>query len=184
MQRIFNVDKWHLIAAGQAVNFENTEARRVRIHVNAPDPVKLYYADNNGDVTFLARVVGRDVVEFGAYEGGFAITAEGGDCWIDTVDGENFSFVIPDAVILTRIAERRVRNPEIELMNYLMNQNIERRLNAQRDELVELWNRQQAATAVPAAQPAPSGDGGAAGSESQPDAQADGQPEPVKPAAK
>lgn len=173
MQRIFNVDKWSLLEDGKSVSFGKVEPRRVRLHVNAPDPAKLFYSDADGGVTFLARVLGRDVVEFGAY-GEFSLTAEGGDIWFDTVDGEDFSFSIPDAVIITKITERRARNPELEMMQYLMNQNIQKRLDAQRDELVQLWSRQQAAGAAASTQPAAAGSGASAATESQPAASADG----------
>lgn len=172
MQRIFNVDKWSLLEDGKSVSFGKVEPRRVRLHVNAPDPAKLFYSDPDGTVTFLARVLGRDVVEFGAY-GEFSLTAEGGDIWFDTVDGEDISFAIPDAVIITKITERRARNPELEMMQYMMNQNIQRRLDAQRDELVELWARQQAAAAAVATQSAPAGSGASSSAEPEPAASAD-----------
>lgn len=166
MQRIFNVDKWSLLEDGKSVSFGKVEPRRVRLHVNAPDPAKLFYSDPDGTVTFLARVLGRDVVEFGAY-GEFSLTAEGGDIWFDTVDGEDISFSIPDAVIITKITERRARNPELEMMQYMMNRNIQRRLDAQRDELVQLWARQQAVAAAAAAKPEAEGGGAGAAAESE-----------------
>lgn len=160
MQRITNVNKWSVIEDGKAMHFGNTEPRRVKIEVNAPDPVRLYYADGDGNITFLARVLGRDVVQFGA-DGEFSISADGADCWVYTVDGEDFSFSIPDAVIITKIAERRARNPEFEFMQYKMNQNLERRMEAQRLELEQLWDRRQAAIAAETTQPpAPVGGSG------------------------
>lgn len=159
MQRLFNIDKWQLLEDGKAVNFGNDAPRRIRLDVNAPDAAKLFYADGDGRITFLARVHGRDRIEFACY-GAFSLTADGGDIWFDTVDGEDFSFTIPDAVIITKIAERRARNHEFELMQYKMNQNLERRMQEQRDELERLWSRQQAAAAAAApVAPAPSPSG-------------------------
>lgn len=148
MQRIFNVDKWQRLENERAVNFSKDEPRRVRLDVNAPDPVKLFYSDGNGETMFLARVVGRDVIEF-MTTGAFSITADGGDLWFFTVDGEDYSFEIPDAVILTRIAERRPRNIEFELMQYHANRNIELRLQQMRRELDAEWRRRT--EAAPAA---------------------------------
>lgn len=147
MQRIHNVDKWQRVEDQRAVNFGKSEARRVRLDVNAPDPVKLFYSDGEGEIMFLARVEGRDVLEFFT-TGAFAITVDGGDLWFFTVDGEDYSFSIPDAVILTRIAERRPRNPEFELMQYHANRNIEMRLQQMQRDLEEAWaRREQAAPA-------------------------------------
>lgn len=143
MQRIFNVDKWQRVENGRAVNFGKSDPRRLRIDVNAPDPVKLFYSDGNGETMFLARVCGRDVIEFNAL-GAFSITVDGGDLWLATVDGEDYSFDIPDAVILTKIAERRPRNLEFEMMQYQANANIERRLQQMRRELDAEWARRQA----------------------------------------
>lgn len=161
MQRAFNIEKWKMIPDGGAVAFAGTAARRVRLDVNAPFEARLSYADSEGEVTFLAKVYGRDVIEFAAY-GEFSIIAEGGDVWFYTIDGEVTSFTIPDAVILTKIIERRPRNPELELMNYHMKQNMERRLAAQRAELEELWNKRDTAARAAAAKSAVAGnDGGA-----------------------
>lgn len=158
MQRLHNLDKWKELPEGHTANFENTHARRVRLDVNAPFPVRLYAHDGNGETTFLALVSGRDVIEFAA-SGEVGVTVEGGGVWLHTVDGENLAFEIPQAESFTKLIERRPRNHELELMNYMMNQNIERRLAAQRDELVALWGRREAAQQPPAAKPSAAGDG-------------------------
>lgn len=176
MQRIYNVDKWQHCPDGRAVNFANTEPRRVRLDVNAPDAVKLFYSDGNGELMFLGRVVGRDVIEFHA-AGEFSITADGSDFWFYTIDGEEFFFDIPDAVILTKIADRRPRNPEFELMQYHANRNMELRMEQMRRELDSEWRRRieapppaakelaaqsgdKGAGKQPAPEPVPDGDAG------------------------
>lgn len=167
MQRLFNITKWKQAGDGTAINFGGTRPRRVRLDVNAPEPVNLFYNDPDGLVTFLARVVGRDVIEFQSY-GEFAITIVGGDLWFHTEDGEDHSFAIPDAVILTQVIERRPRNRELEMMNYMMNQNLERRLNAQRAELEQLWAKREAAARAVATQPQPASDDAGSGKKSEP----------------
>jgi len=149
MQRIGNIDKWFLVEQDKAITFANPEPRRIRLDVNSPSPSQLFYSDGNGEITFLANVHGRDVIELRA-DGEFSVTVQGADCWMYTIDGEDLSFSIPDAVTLTKLIERRARNPELELMQHMLNQNIERRLNAQRDELDQLWNRREAARAAAA----------------------------------
>lgn len=167
MQRLFNVERWSLIKEGEAINFGNTVPRRVRIDVNAPEPVKLYYNDPDGNLLFLARVHGRDILDFGCY-GEFALTAEGGDCWVYTVDGEDFSFVIPDAVVLTKIVERRARNPELELMQHMMNRNMEMRMEQQRAELERRYEQLAARAAIGAGKPADAGAPAGSGSQQEP----------------
>lgn len=160
MQRLFNVDKWLHVEDGKAITFEKANSRRVRLDVNAPAPANLYYADGDGRITFLARVLGRDVIEFASY-GEFSITVDGSDVWVHTIDGEDISFAIPDAVVFTRIVERRQRNPELEMMNYMMNANFQRLLEGQRDELEVLWDRREAAIRAEAEKRAPAGAGSA-----------------------
>lgn len=180
MQRLFNMDKWFLVEVGKSISFGNREPRRIRLDVNAPSFAQLYYSDGDGRVTFLATVRGRDVVEFAAY-GEFSITVSGCDCWMYTIDGEDLSFSIPDAVIFTRIVERRARNPELEMMQHMMNRNLELRMAAQRDELEQLWNRRDAAAkaapvvapaakpdAAPGKEPKPSGVSGGGGDDKPP----------------
>ena len=157
MQRLHNITKWKRVQHGEAVNFSGTKPRRVRLDVNAPAPVAVYYNTTEGALTFLALVEGRDCIEFHA-SGEFAITVDGGDLWWDTTDSEDHSFVIPDAVILTEIVERRPRNREMEMMNYMMNANMKRMLDAQREELEGVWARREAAARAAAAKQKPAGD--------------------------
>lgn len=161
MQRLHNLDKWQEVLDGHAVNFGSLEARRVRLDVNAPGPVCLYHANGNGEMTFLGRVVGRDVLEFFA-EGEFSVTVDGGSCWLFTVDGEDISFEPSLAPTLTKIADRRPRNPEFELMQYHANRNLELRLAQMRRELDAEWSRRIAPAAAGAVEPQPAsgGDGG------------------------
>lgn len=156
MQRIQNIADWQKVEDGKALNMLGGVTRRVRLDVNAPDAVRLWFVDGDGQMTFLARVVGRDVLEFVAGQQDFAIIAEGGECWFQSVDGENLAFSIPDAVTMTKLIERRPRNHEMELMMYMQNQNLERRLAQQANELEALWNRREAVAAAAAAKSVPS----------------------------
>lgn len=172
MQRIQNINAWKQVRDCGALNMSGQELRRVRIDVNAPGPVRLWYANGNGEISFLALVTGRDVIEFQASSGDFSLMVDGGECWFLTVDGEDMSFAIPDAEILTKIVDRRPRNHDLELMNYLMNQNMERRYAAMREDMEREWARREAAGKASAAQPLVAGDEKPAGSESKPAASA------------
>lgn len=153
MQRIQNMASWQKVEDGKALNMLGGAMRRVRLDVNAPEAVRLWFVNGNGEMTFLARVVGRDVLEFVGSSEDFAIIVEGGECWFQSIDGEILAFSIPDAVTMTRLIDRRPRNHEMELMMFLQNQNLERRLAAQRDELAALWDRREAVARAAAEKP-------------------------------
>jgi hypothetical protein len=69
-----------------------------------------------------------------------ACTSES-EVWYFTNDGDLIAMERPEAVSFTKIASRRARNPELERMMWKMEQNMERRLAAQRVEMEAL--RQQ-----------------------------------------
>lgn len=172
MQRLHNVDKWFEVEPGKAVNFGNPDPRFVRLDVNCAGVAALYYSDGDGETRFLARVSGRDVIEFRSY-GEFSITVDGSAVWMYTIDGEDISFSIPDAVKLTKLVERRARNPELELMRHMMNRNLESRLNAMRDEMARILHQSAEAAKPPAEKPKAASDGDGAGKQPAPDKPAD-----------
>jgi len=181
MQRLHNIDKWEFAEPHQAVNFEAADPRKVRIDVNAPGKVAITYVDTKGLEVFLGIVEGRDVLEF-TTTGEFALIPDG-PLWFYTIDGVKATFSIPDAITLTRIAERRARNLEFEMMQYKMNQNLERRLAEQRDQLVELLGRSEAVVPASAPKPAAASSDSGAGKESAPAEAPDEQSDGAKPAA-
>ena len=180
MQRIQNITDWKCVEHGGALNLKGGVHRRIRLDVNAPGAVVLNYVTGDGEVTFLARVLGRDVIELWAGHDEFAIVVDGGECWFQSVDGEDFSFSIPDAETITRIVTRRPRNHELELMNYTMQQNMERRYAQMREDMEREWARRAEAPASAAAQPKPASDDGAVAGESKPAASAGDDTKPAK----
>lgn len=132
MQRILSLYDWRHLPVGSAASIETDllHQRSVRLRVNAPSPMALYIQqDDVEDLTFLAYIVGLDEIQF-EVQGGYRLIAQDGDVWIDTQDGSIPSVepVSPDS--FTQIVERRVRNPELELMERKMQENIERRMAA------------------------------------------------------
>jgi hypothetical protein len=127
------------VAEGQVLTFENPEPRRVRLEVNSSAETALFYCPADGEVQFLALVHGRDTLEF-YVDGAFAVTVESDSNPVNiyTSDGDDISIEIPDAVILTKIAERRRRNPEMEQMALLMQRNMDRRIAQQHAEFERL----------------------------------------------
>ena len=173
MQRLHNVDKWFQVEAGKAVNFgASTEPRHVRLDVNSEGVSYLYYADGDGVTRYLARVEGRDVIEFRS-TGEFSITVEGSDVWMYTIDGEDLSFKIPDARKLTKLIERRPRDPALELMEYQMRRNMDERMRAIADEMERRLNRHIAAIGATSSEQAPPGAGDGVGGKPESDGQSE-----------
>lgn len=134
MQRMFNLDKWRYLAQGEVIRFTSDRPRTVRLEVNAEDKCKFFVAEGAEDPVFLAVVEGRDALEFSA-QGEFDLLVTGGSAAIYTADGDDWSVAEVDGATFTKIVERRMRNPELEYMMFVQNQNMEKRLAQQADEL-------------------------------------------------
>ena len=150
MQRLFNLDKWQVMPEGRALKFDTDRPRVIRLDVNSSGPTNLYVMwrgqvdEEHAEATFLAHVHGRDVIEFHT-PGAFALVCDGEPCSVYSVDGDVWTLVDPAPEIFTRIHERRVRNPDLELIVAKMQQNMERRLAIQADELRAVIERREAA---------------------------------------
>lgn len=127
MQKFYELSKWQKLVAGEVATFASTAVRRVRLEVNSPGHAEM--SIEQGKAAFVFHVFGRDVVEFVA-EGAFALYASE-DVWIYTADGKDWSVAPVDDTTFTRIVERRERNPQLEYMMAIANQNMERRLAEQ-----------------------------------------------------
>lgn len=141
-QRLGNLDKWEPLAGDgkSGVSFPGGP-RPVTLEVNAPERTALYVEyevpklDADGNVRgfdlkeqFLALVEGRDKVEF-TVGGDFTLFADK-DCLYYTGDDQETHNVVIAPVIFTRIANRKERNPNMEMMEFKMRLNIERRMQA------------------------------------------------------
>lgn len=135
MQRILSLYDWQKLPFdNRAVIVSDIEHQRsVRVRVNAPEPMALYISQPDYDEEiFLAYVVGLDELQF-EIQGSYSLIARGGDVWFDTLDGTNPAVEPHEPASFTQIVERRVRNPEMELMERKMQENIERRMAAMID---------------------------------------------------
>lgn len=151
-QRLHNLSKWERLES--ALVFENPEPRIVKIDVNCPVETEFWVertsetvlsdierqidVEANRDVkpaltrTFLGLAKGRDQFEF-YVEGAFTLKATE-DCWYFTIDSVRIATEIIAPVIFTRVANRRQRNPHLEMMEFQMNRNLNRRLEAMQSE--------------------------------------------------
>lgn len=149
MQRIFNITKWSRIPSGQAMKFAGDKPRKIVLEVNAPVASELVYIDHDGSSHFLARVLGRDTVEFYT-PGAFGLAASGSDVWIYTADGDGITFEATDPASFTVVRERRERNYELEVIAAKLSENMNRRMEQQAHELARIL----AARAAPLSPPA------------------------------
>lgn len=166
MQRILSLYDWrHLPFDSQAtITSDIMHQRSVRVRVNAPEPMALYVkqADMEDEI-FLAHIVGLDEIQF-EIEGSYSLIARGGDVWFDTLDGSNPSVEPVEPASFTQIVERRVRNPEMELIQRKMEENIQRRMDAMTAQVssilsakdAEIVAARNAAEIANTAEPAPS----------------------------
>lgn len=132
MKDLKNLDKWMPWAASKLLSLPSTKERRVKLYVNAAEPVRIDLVPESTRKRFLARVDGLEVISF--VVSGPCLLITDGDCEVYTAELEQVHVVVPDAVSFTKIATRRARNPELEQIMHRMAINMERRLAvAQRD---------------------------------------------------
>lgn len=168
--KLNSLARWANLDADQAIVFEGTDVaeRRVRINFNLEGVTSFFIGTDEAERFLCTIGPGLETVEFNT-KGTFKVYAENGSGAVQyqSADLEPTFAVIPDPVIFTRIANRRHRNPELEEMMFRMNQNIERRLAAQAQEMEAVYARRLEAIAnataqepaAPVVEPAPSGTG-------------------------
>ena len=130
MQRVLSLYDWGLLEPGKSVTIASTVegVRSIRLRTNAPSPAALYVKqDGIPDAMFLARVEGLDEIQFNL-EGDYELVAVGGEVWFDTLDGSAAHVDAVETESFTRIVERRARNPELEIIERRMAENMERRM--------------------------------------------------------
>lgn len=133
--KLGNLSDWRRAPEDALVVLKAPEAagdRLVRLDVNGPS-VMVHLMQPGKDAVFLAEVHGLERIEFYA-EGEVRLSICGAEAWYFTSDGIPTHVELTDAQSLTRIMRRRERNPQLELMQYLAQQNIERRFEAMQDE--------------------------------------------------
>lgn len=146
MQRIHNLSKWQYVETSMV--FDNPVPRLVKIEVNCPERTAFFVHRNKEDVdqdgerqrdlaagrdtvvqsdtVFLGLAEGRDGFEFWV-EGAFKLDVSE-PCWLFTIDSMRIARRDEAPVIFTRIANRRQRNPHLEMIEFQMRRNTERRM--------------------------------------------------------
>lgn len=154
--RVFNPSKWSRIPKGSGLEIAASEilqTRRIRLEVNAPERTKAYFVLEKSEPVFLATFEGLEVIEFTAPPEALRVEFLGNDdVWYFTSDGDQIAVPRPESPSFARVANRRARNPELERMMFMMNQNIERRLSIQREEFAATMQRMEEYRAAQAAE--------------------------------
>lgn len=139
--QMMDLKKWQTIEEGEIVHFNKENPRTVRIDVNAAQTTHMFVAQGpDADAEFLCVVYGRDRVEF-SVDGPFDLTVDGGAMSFYTVDGADFTVEKVDDESMTRIVERRVRNPEMDYIMNTMYRNMEMRFAQTHHELEKNYGR-------------------------------------------
>jgi hypothetical protein len=154
--KLNSLDRWTLLPRGKAIAFVGTDARRVRLHVNAQFECGLYIRFDGGEERFLAAVpAGLETVDFTA-AGNFVVSPSDGEIeiWYQTAEDEPTYFENLDPVIFTKIIQRRKRNVDLELMMFKANQNAAVREAAMQREFSAQLDAIKASIVAPAPVPA------------------------------
>ncbi|RWF85096.1 MAG: hypothetical protein EOQ36_24525 [Mesorhizobium sp.] len=141
--RIGDLGRWSQVAPGSTIKFDKHKPRKIRLDVRASDEVAWFverFDPEDGELIaeFLCLTPpGMSVIEMSVDKGGVSLTpqfAAGQYLLFQTPEYEVFNLESPNpGDTFLKIAHRRQRNPEVEYMEFLMNQNMQARL-AQMDE--------------------------------------------------
>lgn len=141
--KLADVRTWTRIPAGQSIWLPaqngNAGARRVRIEINAPVPTRIDIDRNMNPPFFLAVVHGFETIEFVDEGDVKLLLTTDEDTWVYTIDGEPMAFE-PDGESYTGPMNRQARNPDLEMMQFVMRQN-EAKRDAQLEQDRELYRR-------------------------------------------
>lgn len=132
--KVRDITKWAKLPAGFAINCMGEGLRRVKLEVNCETATRFDVVQGD-EMTFLAAVDGLKTIEF-VVDGPCEVAADTeGEVWFFTQDGEVTAIEDEGAKTFTKIAGRRSRNPELELMMFKAEQRMNARLESQRAEM-------------------------------------------------
>lgn len=127
--RIHNLTKWSVIQPGEALDLPGEELRNVVLDLRVTERTRVDVVADGG-VWFLAVIEPADGVqrlEFGVTGKVELAFSTDGEVWFFTDDGDSIAYENPEAVSFTKIANRRSRNPQLEMMMFKQEQNARRR---------------------------------------------------------
>lgn len=135
--RLHSLSRWKLLEAGKYIEINGERDRKVRVEFNTEAPTRLdlvWTEAEETEITFLAVILGMEVVEFHAPAGTAIVATSEGEVWYFTDEGEVVA-TDKEAVSYTKIMNRRARNPQLEMMMFKMEQNMNARMALMEDEV-------------------------------------------------
>lgn len=135
MIKLNSLSRWRPLRPGDWIDLAGAEERVIRLYVNSPGRALLYIDPDGDEPRFLAAPEGCEEVEFSA-SGVVRIGTSSQDVWVHTAELETTWTVFENAESYTGPMNRAARNPEVEMMMLLAQQNIDRRMAAL-DQLIE-----------------------------------------------
>lgn len=130
--KIGNLSRWARLEPGQVLTFgQENRQQRIRVEFNVSDETHITAIDHKGHERFVAVIQGHETIEFTTEGDVVLVPTTEGEIWWYTRDGDTDAMELVHEVPFTRVMQRRARNPELELMMFKMNQNIERRIAAE-----------------------------------------------------
>lgn len=131
--RLHNVSRWAQLEPGNVFPIYGEQSRNVRFELNCETDTRLDIVRDEVP-TFLATIRGREDIEFAAEGECYLVATSEGEVWYHTDEGDRIDFENPMSVSFTKIANRKARNPALEMMMFKTEQNMKRRLAALEDE--------------------------------------------------
>lgn len=134
--KIGNISRWAKLDPGNVLQFgDENRSQRLRLEFNTSERTHLVVIDHKERERFLGVIYGHEQVEF-TTEGPVTILATTeGEVWWYSRDGETDAMELVHEVPFTKVMQRRARNPELEMMMFKVNQNMERRMQAMQAEI-------------------------------------------------
>ncbi|MER8599677.1 hypothetical protein NKH09_17525 [Mesorhizobium sp. M1339] len=136
IQKLGDLSRWRLHDE-KALFFADHKVRTIRLDVRAAAPVHVYlHTNSDGEVVdeFLTVLpAGLSAVEFLSNGCSLVLDSTGPVVYFSP-EIEAVAFENVEEETFTTIAQRRERNPEVEWMEFLMNQNINARMAAMDEE--------------------------------------------------
>lgn len=131
--KLRNVTKWKLLPIGEVLSLPKPEPRVIRLEVNCVAETRVDVLVDE-TLVFLWAGQGLQTIEFAVPGPCEVIFTSEAEVFYATDDSGDAGVVDMEETPFTSIMNRRVRNPQMELMMFKMEQNINRRLDQQREE--------------------------------------------------
>lgn len=121
--KIGSLKSWRLLPPASVLEFPAMDGARLRVEFNTEAETRVDAVDAKNNVTFIAVIKGNETVEF-TTDGLVSVQATSeGEVWYSTGDGQAAVFDLSHLRDLKGIMERAERNPQLEKIMFIAQQN-------------------------------------------------------------